>query len=291
VQNRRTTADSGPGGSVLFAFHAGGEGPLLQNVGQNCSAPGLSNFKRAMWPVPNKNATLLGLKSTGAKEFELRYRAHLAAMPTERGKLFDAAKYPSASNPAMTSQGYVGASVAGSLSGSISAKPMTPRVSTLLLSSSAVASAYFLWLVRGITVHFNSVVEEATRQPNRPQLEGLVPAPTQFAISYFWIFALAIGLAWVTAVLLDRRQEALLSKPVVLGLLFQGLVVWSAMFCYFFRYLCGEMHSYCGPRFDVDSFVGFGAGAFPVTFVFLALPMLGLLYGRGANKRTQQTSR
>src|SRR5690349_9552333 len=42
-----------------------------------------------MWPLPNKNAALLGPKSVGAKEFELRYREHLASMPTERRKLFE----------------------------------------------------------------------------------------------------------------------------------------------------------------------------------------------------------
>ncbi len=42
-----------------------------------------------MWPIPNKNASLLGPKSVGAKEFERRYREHLAAMPTERRKLFE----------------------------------------------------------------------------------------------------------------------------------------------------------------------------------------------------------
>ncbi len=51
-----------------------------------------------MWPLPNKNASLRGPQSVPAKDFELRYREHLAALPPERVKLFEDDQFPAGGN-------------------------------------------------------------------------------------------------------------------------------------------------------------------------------------------------
>ncbi len=52
-----------------------------------------------MWPLPDKNASLRGPKSPRAKEFERRYREHLAALPPERIELFESDELPAWRNP------------------------------------------------------------------------------------------------------------------------------------------------------------------------------------------------
>lgn len=55
-------------------------------------------FCKPMWPLPDKNASLRGPKPPEAKEFERRYREHLATLPPERISLFEMEEYPVGGN-------------------------------------------------------------------------------------------------------------------------------------------------------------------------------------------------
>jgi hypothetical protein len=105
-------------------------------------------------------------------------------------------------------------------------------------------------------------------------LEILMPAISRAAADHKWIFVVLIVLACVATIFLFRRLPARIPQLMVAGLCVQALVLWLAMFCYFYDGFLGTVSMHHNQVFDIEAFISFAYGAFPITLVAILFPLV-----------------
>lgn len=152
----------------------------------------------------------------------------------------------------------------------------TTRVSSFLLSASAVSLSYFIVLVAEATPKFFEIGYSAS--PSEARI--LMPNLTRIVVDYPWVFASTIILACILAMILLRRSPSRTIEIATIGLCAQGTIFWLTMFCIFAKSFEGPMCLHHGPEFEFFEFIAFGSGVFPVTLAALLLLVVALFYPR-----------
>jgi len=113
----------------------------------------------------------------------------------------------------------------------------------------------------------------------------LMLAPTRFAVHYFWLFPALLAISCVTFVRATSRRNGEVAEILTCGLCVQGLVAWSAAFCFCFDAFTGPMCLHHGPEFEFGTFLTACLGVFSVTFATLLAPIVLVLspkiFGKG----------
>lgn len=159
----------------------------------------------------------------------------------------------------------------------ISRLTMPIRIASFLLVSSAVTLSFVCVLLAGLVppafhalYGLKSLIE----------VREFMPTITRLASDHSWfIVVLLAGVCFASLVALRRFPDRTV-QCITVGLCAQGLVTWTAMFCFCFEGLTGPMCMHHGPEFDIVSFISFGAGIFPVTLLLVVAPMIAALWLR-----------
>lgn len=112
----------------------------------------------------------------------------------------------------------------------------------------------------------------------------LMPAITRLASDHSWVIALLFGLLCLGSLRVLRHPPNRALQSLTLGLCPQGLVAWSAAFCYCYDGFTGPMCLHHGPQFEWLRFACFGAGVFPVTLMLIITPLAAALWPSGTLK-------
>lgn len=162
---------------------------------------------------------------------------------------------------------------------------MSTRLPGLLLAATAAVGSYVVLIVGNLVPRFFEVAWNL-----RPgEVAGVVSPLTRFATTTSWVFVLAELLAVAVALLFFRLRPEQLIRVTVAALCVQGIVVWSALFCYCYDGFCGPMNLHHGPEFDLVRFCRFEAGVFPVTFLLMLLPLFACFVRRAPRSEALDT--
>lgn len=162
---------------------------------------------------------------------------------------------------------------------SLSRSTMPTRIASFLLLASAAALSF-------VCVLFARLVPSAFRSlyglKSSDEVRDFMPAISRLASDHSLLIAiLLLGVCLVALVALRRLPDRTV-QCIILGLCAQGLVTWTAMFCFFFKGFTGPMSLHHRPEFDLLQFASFGAGIFPVTLLLVLLPMIAALWPSNA---------
>ncbi len=139
----------------------------------------------------------------------------------------------------------------------------------LVLSASTLVSSYIVLLVGYVLPPFFAALY---RLETLSQLDVLLSPVTKFAVQYAWAFASVSCFIFAVAVILIRRSPAQVLQFVTVGLCAQALVVWVAMFCFFYGELCGPISMHHRPWFNWEYFFKFASAVFPVSLCAIVIP-------------------
>ena len=155
--------------------------------------------------------------------------------------------------------------------GLLGCSTMPNRIAIFLLTSVAATLAFvFMWIAWLVPRLFFSVYHVKTWDDLRDFMSPI----TKLATDYSWFIALLFGAVWLASILALRRFPDRTIQCVTVGLCAQGLVAWSAMFCFLYDELLGPMSMHHDPAFDFDTFIAFGGGVFPITLLFIVAPII-----------------
>ena len=143
------------------------------------------------------------------------------------------------------------------------------RLGCLVLAASTVVSSYIILLVGYV---LPPVFAALYRLETLSQLDVLLSPVTKFAVQYEWAFASASCFIFAVAVILVRCSPARVLQFVTVGLCVQALVVWVAMFCFFYGELCGPISMHHPPWFNWEYFFKFAFAVFPVSLCAIVIP-------------------
>ncbi|HEY4416124.1 MAG TPA: hypothetical protein VGO57_10560 [Verrucomicrobiae bacterium] len=152
---------------------------------------------------------------------------------------------------------------------------MRSYASIVLLVTFAIAISYIA-IVGGMVTPFLLVRLYGIRPTD--DVRDFMPAPTQLAVDYsVWISAVVI-LTTAIFIFLADRHPARRFQFTMLGISFQGILLWLTLFGFFFEGFLGPMCLHRGPEFDFNAFAGCGFGVFPITFVGLVAAFILALF-------------
>ena len=158
---------------------------------------------------------------------------------------------------------------------------MPTRIASFLLMATAVTLSYVSVLIAGL-------VPPAFRAmyglKSLEEVREFMPTLTRLASDHSWFIALLLAGVCLTSMMLLRRLPDRPVQCITVGLCAQMLVMWAAMFCFCFEGFTGPMSMHHGPEFDAVSFVSFGTGVFPVTFVLIIATLVGALWPRAISR-------
>jgi hypothetical protein len=155
---------------------------------------------------------------------------------------------------------------------------MTAPLAITVLGASTVIGAYLILLVGDV---LPGLFARLFPSASVTELDSFIPAITAAAARYSWAFAAGIILTALSGSALISRRPLRAAPLLVRTLSAQGLIVWAAMFCYFYGEFTGGMCLHHGPEFELRQFVRAGWGAFPATFAALVGPTLLTFFRRG----------
>lgn len=154
---------------------------------------------------------------------------------------------------------------------------ISTRIASLLLIAAAGILSFICvlvgWLVPPAFCSFYGLnsFEEA---------RSSMPGITRLASDYSWFFAVVIGAVCIGALVAIRQHSSRIVQCITVGLCAQGIVVWLAMFSFFYDGFTGSMCLHHGPKFELLQFVSVGAGVFPVTLALVLTPLLVAVWPR-----------
>jgi|GEM_PF-7026801 len=149
---------------------------------------------------------------------------------------------------------------------------MSIRIPTLLLVSTAIVSAYLIFLIGDFVPRFFEVAYRETPK----EAMNLMPTPTFLASRHSWVFALTIlSLSFATLARLKLQPNR--AVPIcTIGLCSQGAIFWLAMFCFCYEGFCGPMTLHHASEFNPVEFVRFELGVFPISLIALLAPVIAV---------------
>ena len=153
----------------------------------------------------------------------------------------------------------------------------------LLLVCSAIGLSHILLVV---TTVFPILYARAYGKAAPVEAEELMLAPTRFAVHHVWLFVVLLALVALVFVLRNLSSGRNVGSMLICGLCLQGLVVWSAAFCFFYDAVTGPMSLLRGPEFELGTFLTSCLGVFPTTLVALLAPITAVTLS-GAWRRTE----
>lgn len=115
--------------------------------------------------------------------------------------------------------------------------------------------------------------------------DDLMPAISRAAADHAWIFVLLIALVSLITVFFIFRFPTRIPKLMIAGLCVQVLVLWCAMFRYFYYGFLGGVSVTHGQEFESDRFMSVAFGVFPVTLGAVLLTLFATLFDLLARKR------
>ena len=148
---------------------------------------------------------------------------------------------------------------------------MPVRIAISLLTAFAVTLSFVLMLIAWIVPPFYCSLY---RIKSLGEFRDFVPYTTLFAADHSWLIALLLGASWLVSVLIIRRFPDRTIHCLTVGLCVQALVAWLAMFCFFSNEFLGPISMHHDPAFDFGTFIAFGFGVFPITFLLIIAPMI-----------------
>jgi hypothetical protein len=148
---------------------------------------------------------------------------------------------------------------------------MPNRIAIVLLTSvSATLAFVFMWIA-WLVPH---LLYSLYRMKSLDELRDFMFPIAKLATDHSWFIALLFGAVWFASLLVLRRFPDRTIQCVTMGLCAQGLVAWSALFCFLFDEFLGPISLHHDPAFDFDTFIAFGGGVFPITFLFIVAPIM-----------------
>jgi hypothetical protein len=148
---------------------------------------------------------------------------------------------------------------------------MPSRIAISLLTAFAVTLSFVLLLIAWIVPPAYCAVY---RIKSLDDFRNFVPPITLFATDHSWLIALLLGAVLLASFLMIRRSPDRPIRCLTVGLCVQGLVAWLAMYCFFSNEFLGPISMHHDPAFDFGTFVAFGFGVFPITFILIIAPMI-----------------
>jgi hypothetical protein len=142
--------------------------------------------------------------------------------------------------------------------------------SIFLIAAAAIQSFVCICLGQVVPQAYRSLYHLKSLEEERV----FIPAITLFASDHSWLIALALATVCAASIAALRRFPEKTVPCMTVGLCAQGLVTWSAMFCFCFEGFTGAMCLHHGPEFEFFQFVSFGAGVFPITLLLIVVPMI-----------------
>jgi hypothetical protein len=121
---------------------------------------------------------------------------------------------------------------------------MPARIASILLVASAAAQSFACVLIaRIVAPTFLSLY----RLESLDEARDFMPPITRFASEHSWLIAIALAAVCFGSLLTLRRFPERTMQCLAVGLCAEGLVTWSAMFCFCFSAFTGLMCLHHGP--------------------------------------------
>lgn len=116
-----------------------------------------------------------------------------------------------------------------------------------------------------------------------------IPAITRLAIDYYWIplsLVILSGLLSIFNQYIFKDQEK--SRFIMLlTLWFHFCIIWAVLFFYCYEGFTGAMCLHHGPEFEIQQFLLFAFGFFPITFLMLLSVPIVLIKAKTSNHNQQ----
>lgn len=169
-----------------------------------------------------------------------------------------------------------------------------PNCSTLLNSVMPIRTASILVVATAMTQAFASALIAKMIHPafllmynygsktSLDETRMFIPQITRLASENSWLIAIVLATVCLCSLVALRRYPERTVECIAVGLCGQGLVTWSAMFCFFFFGFLGSGGVNRQPKFEVDQFLSFGGAIFPATLVLVIAPVIAALWPRKA---------
>ena len=151
----------------------------------------------------------------------------------------------------------------------------------LLMVCSAIGLSHILVVVATVFPALYS----GTYRIARVESEDFMLAPARFAVHHTWLFVVFLGIVALIFVLRNLSSSENVGNMLVCGLCLQGLIVWSAAFCFCYDAFTGDMSLHRGPEFEFGTFLTAYFGVFPATLLALLAPITAVTLS-GAWRRT-----
>lgn len=152
------------------------------------------------------------------------------------------------------------------------------RASMVLLATFAIAICYVA-ILGGIVTPFLFERTDGIRPAD--SVRDFMPVPTRFAVDHSLWIAAAVVLVTFVFIFLADHYPARSFQFTLLGISFQGILLWLILFAFFYPGFEGPMSLHHDPEFDFGTFMAGGFGVFPVAFVGLVTAFILALFGSG----------
>lgn len=169
----------------------------------------------------------------------------------------------------------------GSSFNKVRPRSMSTCIASFLLLASGVILSFVCLVVAWI---IPQVFFWLYRPKSFYEVRELMPAVTRIATDFSWLFAVLIAAVSLAGVVYLWRLSDRVVECITAGLCAQGLITWTAMFCFFFDGFTGPMCMHHGPEFEFPQFVSLGFGVFPVTLLLVVAPLIMALWPRAIAK-------
>lgn len=165
---------------------------------------------------------------------------------------------------------------------------MQNRIAATLLVASATAQAFVCFLVTLLVPAFFRMIYNVK---SHDDLLIRMPTITRLVTDHAWFIAVAFAIVCCVALLALRWRSQRLVQILALGLCAQGLVTWLTMFSLCYDGFIGPRSNLTtDPGFELDWFLRFAYGVFPVTFLLIVAPMIAALWSRTIPKSSHEHS-